>query len=424
MTHMTETETGPRKQHVVVCGGGFAGRRAERLLRKERGRFDVTLCDANGFFEYVPAALRAMVHPQDALSTVIPQPKRTRVAAVTGVELRATANDQRAVSAVTLSDGTRLPCDYVLFATGSSYPAPVKATERDAVGGLHGRHRHYRTCCTQLEAVTSALVVGGGTVGVELAAEIADKWRSRKKVTLVASSHGLLDRLPPAAGRAAAAWLRRAGVELVMGDKVVDYGGADTSGWGVPGSYTLQTSSGRIFNAGAVFNCTGGKPLSSYLRSAAPEALDARGFIQCLPTMRVKGLTNAYAAGDVANHGVEATAMNADLTASVAARNIIASAAARHEGAFPQSACFGARFAPDIQAVSLGKYNGVMVFNQLVLSGPPVAAMKWTIETFQMQTARGYTLPTAVWGALENLTVFLGTKLFVARGKGRQAVVL
>jgi hypothetical protein len=49
-------------------------------------------------------------------------------------ELSATADDQRAVSAVTLSDGSRLPCDYVLFATGSSYPAPVKAT-------LHATYR-------------------------------------------------------------------------------------------------------------------------------------------------------------------------------------------------------------------------------------------------------------------------------------------
>ena len=412
----------PRKPHVIVCGGGFAGRRAERLLRRNRG-LQTTLVDAGGFFEYVPAALRVMVHPHEALSTVIPQPARTTVAAVTGVEVDpATAgSDAPSVAAVTLSDGRRLPCDYVLFATGSSYAAPIKASQGDWPSGRHGRHRHYRTCCTQLEAVTTAVVIGGGTVGVELAAEIADKWRATKRVTLVASSQSLLDRLPPAAGRAAASWLRRAGVDLVLGEKVTDYGGADTAGWGNPGTYTLRTSSGRTLNAGAVFNCTGGKPVSAYL-STVPGALDAKGLIRCLPTMRLKALRNAFAAGDVADHGVEATAMNADLTAVVAAHNIAACATSGtgvQQAMFPQGACFGATFAPDVQAVSLGKYNGVMVFNQLVVSGPPVAALKWTIEAMQLATARGYSLPTALWGQVENLTVFLGTKLF--RGRARVA---
>ena len=410
-----------RKPYVLVIGGGFAGRRAERMLRRNAS-LQTTLVDGGGFFEYTPAALRAMVHPAEALSTVIPQPPRATVAAVTGVEVVPAADGSGvpSVSAVTLSDGRRVPCDYVLFATGSSYAAPVKAAPSDWPTGMHGRHRHYRTCCTQLEAVTSALVIGGGTVGVELTAEIADKWRDAKKVTLVAST--LLDRLPPAAGRAAASWLRRAGVDLVLGERVTDYGGADAAGWGVPGPYTVRTSSGRTLTAGAVFNCTGGKPLSAYLRSV-PGALDAKGLIQCLPTMQLKALRNAFAAGDVADHGVEATAMNADLTAVVAARNIAACAAggSAQQAVFPQGACFGASFAPDVQAVSLGKYNGVMVFNQLVLSGPPVAALKWTIEAMQLATARGFTLPTAVWGQLENLTVFMGTKLFRGRGRATAA---
>jgi NADH dehydrogenase FAD-containing subunit len=411
-----------RKPHVLVIGGGFAGRRAERMLRRNAS-LDTTLVDGGGFFEYTPAALRVMVHPAEALSTVIPQPARATVAAVTGVEVAPAADGSvPSLTAVTLSDGRRLPCDYVLFATGSSYAAPIKAAQSDWPGGLHGRHRHYRTCCTQLEAVTSALVIGGGTVGVELAAEIADKWRDAKRVTLVASSLGLLDRLPPAAGRAAASWLRRAGVDLILGEKVTDYGGAEEAGWGVPGPYTVSTSSGRTLTAGAVFNCTGGKPLSAYLRTV-PGALDAKGLIQCLPSMRLKALRNAYAAGDVADHGVEATAMNADLTAVVAARNIAACVAggSAQPAVFPQGACFGASFAPDVQAVSLGKYNGVMVFNQLVLSGPPVAALKWTIEAMQLATARGFTLPTAVWGQVENLTVFMGTKLFRGRGRANQA---
>ncbi len=403
-----------QKPRVVICGGGFAGRRAERLLRAER-RLDVTLVDAGGCFEYVPAALRALVHPKHACASVLPQPSGTRCAAVTGLEL-SRGEPEPAVSAVLLSDGGRLPCDYVLFATGSAYAAPIKAPAGEP-GTVHARRAHYRNACTRLEAAASALVVGGGTVGVELAAEIAAKWGKTKRVTLVASQPTLLERMPPQAGRFAADWLHRAGVDLVFGERVTDWGGADTAGWGTPGAWRVRTSAGRSLHAAAVFNCVGARPAAAYLR-AVPGALDARGAIDTLPTLRLRSLRNAYAAGDVAAHGAEATALTADLTASVAAHNIVAaSCGGARTLTFPEGACAGSRVVPDIAAVSLGPYNGVMVFNQLVVRGPPVAALKWTIEQLQCATARGYTLPGALWGAIEATNVYLGTKLFRGRPK-------
>jgi cation diffusion facilitator CzcD-associated flavoprotein CzcO len=191
------------RPRVVVVGGGFAGRRAERRLRAS-GRVDVTLVDAAGFFEYTPSSLRCCVRPEHALLTVLPQPPATRCAAVTALELShgdhapsdAACADKTedaalpAVTALLLSDGARLPCDFVLFATGSAYAAPIKApaVPCGAPGAaLAARRAHYRAVCVRLEAAQSVLVVGGGTVGVELAAEIAAKWGRRKPVTLVAA---------------------------------------------------------------------------------------------------------------------------------------------------------------------------------------------------------------------------------------------
>ena len=70
---------------------------------------------------------------------------------------------------------------------------------------------------------------------------------------------------------------------------------------------------------------------------------------------------------------------------------------------------------PDIAAVSLGPYNGVLVFNQLVVRGPPVAAIKWTIENLQLATAKGQALPGALWSGIEAANVYLGGKLWRAK---------
>lgn len=40
---------------------------------------------------------------------------------------------------------------------------------------------------TKLENCTTCVIVGGGTVGVELAAEIMGKWPNMKRVTLITS---------------------------------------------------------------------------------------------------------------------------------------------------------------------------------------------------------------------------------------------
>jgi NADPH-dependent 2,4-dienoyl-CoA reductase/sulfur reductase-like enzyme len=51
------------------------------------------------------------------------QPAGTVTARAVGVEV---AEGGGAVTSVELSDGARLPCDYLLLATGSSYAAPIK----------------------------------------------------------------------------------------------------------------------------------------------------------------------------------------------------------------------------------------------------------------------------------------------------------
>lgn len=150
-----------------------------------------------------------MVHPQAADAYLLPLPRGVRHhrAAAGGISTDGRRGE------VALRGGGRLPFDYAVLALGSRYPpfktadAGLTLTERRAAfGRLRGR----------IAAAESIVVVGGGNVGVELAAEIADAPEFRrqgqqgrgdcgggKRLTVVAGPFDrLLPRMAPKAGGA------------------------------------------------------------------------------------------------------------------------------------------------------------------------------------------------------------------------------
>ncbi|CAK4257372.1 unnamed protein product [Aphanomyces euteiches] len=87
------------------------------------------------------------------------------------VVVRQTVNDQAEATT------TNLPFDYLVLATGSSYTSPIKVANDHVEKALEDTANNIR-------AASSVLVVGGGPVGVEVAAEIACAYSS-KRVTIL-----------------------------------------------------------------------------------------------------------------------------------------------------------------------------------------------------------------------------------------------
>lgn len=58
------SRSGESPKRVVVVGGGFAGRRLQKLLLNSNAAVEVTLVDAKGYFEYTPSSLRCLVCKQ------------------------------------------------------------------------------------------------------------------------------------------------------------------------------------------------------------------------------------------------------------------------------------------------------------------------------------------------------------------------
>ena len=117
------------------------------------------------------------------------------------------------------------------------------------------------------------LIIGGGVVGVELAAEIAH-YHARAAVTLADVAPRLLATLPAAAGARAAAALTRAGVRLLLGGPLVR---APAS---ADAKHAFTTAGGERVGADVVFMCVGARPNSACLGGSLP--LDARGCV-CWP---------------------------------------------------------------------------------------------------------------------------------------------
>jgi len=171
------------------------------------------------------------------------------------------------------------------------------------------RVEHLKEYYQKLSDAKKILLVGGGIVGVELAAEIATHFKN-SKVTLAHSKNRLMEKIADGAGESALKFLRKKNVEVIFKEKVIGK---------KKGIY--MTDKGREIEADLVFLCTGIKPNSDFVDS---KYLDKRNYISVEDSLQVKGMKNVFCAGDVNSLEIEKTAHNSQLQAKLVAENILA----------------------------------------------------------------------------------------------------
>lgn len=396
----------PPAPTVLVVGGGFAGRKAQRLLQDEG--MQTKLMDAKGYFEYTPSALRCMVEPSHAKNCVLPQPAGT----ITGTLKAVDAKRNEAHT----DGGQVVKFDGVILALGSSYAAPIRP-EQTWRGTVEARVQEYERAHGTLAAATHIVVVGGGTVGVELAAELAGHWtgRNAKRVTLITASERLLNRMPARAGRLATAWLEHRGVNIITDARVRN---ATAGSKAIEGG-VITLDNGRTVKADLLFPCLGSPPCTQHVAIAGttiPQGvtIGVTSTGQVLDANR-QPLAHVYAAGDACSSSGEKNALNADLNAKLCVRNLCATLRSGKDApsaplaTWPSDVCFGRRKSPDVVVVSLYKWCAIMQINSIVFSGAFPAFVKWMIEFMQLRTAKGDTVITGLWNMAETLTIFVAS---------------
>jgi nitrite reductase [NAD(P)H] large subunit len=177
--------SGGRRARLVVVGNGMAGMRAvEELLARAPDRFEITVIGAEPHPNYNRILLSAVLAGEKTLDEIVINPNSWygRHAIRLIAANRATAID-RAARTVALADGTAVPYDKLLLATGSRPLAPP-------IQGLGLPNVRAFRDIADVEAMIAAawndrraVVIGGGLLGLEAA------WGLKRRGMSVALVH-------------------------------------------------------------------------------------------------------------------------------------------------------------------------------------------------------------------------------------------
>lgn len=270
---------------VAVIGGGYGGFAVAKGLDEFA---DVTLVEPRDAFVHNVAALRALVDP-DWLSTIfLPYGHLL----VNGRVLR-----DRAVKAdaglVLLSSGEELVPDYLVLATGSSYPYPAKSdTDDTAVAISRYRHSH-----EELARAERVLIVGAGPTGLELAGEIDARWPDKRITILEPEPDILAGPYKQELRDEVRHQLEQRGVVFLLGDALTNEPELPPA---TSGSLAVSTNGGRTIEADIWFRCYGLRSVSDYLSGDLAVTRRTDGSIEVRQTLQVKGHQGVFALGDVA----------------------------------------------------------------------------------------------------------------------------
>lgn len=300
---------------VVIVGGGYGGISAAKALD---GVADVLLVEQRERFVHNVAALRGLVDPGWAERMFLPYDRLLDHGGV--VRDRAVRIDQ---TGVTLAAGTRMSADYLVLATGSSYPFPAKFGDGESAAAK-ARLARARSA---LDSAARVLLLGAGPVGLELAGEVKDAWPD-KRVTIVESAKQIVAGPYPDELRAELRrQLDRLGVELILDDQLRQPPESEDASWQ---TFTVTTTSGQDITADIWFRCHGVRPASDYLAGALRAARGPDGRVHVGDDLRLPGQRHVFAIGDLTTIPEPKMASAAMRHAEVVASNIRAMISGEH----------------------------------------------------------------------------------------------
>ncbi|WP_022867751.1 FAD-dependent oxidoreductase [Schaalia vaccimaxillae] len=271
---------------VVVIGGGYGGVTVAKGLDPMA---EVILIEQKDQFVHHAAALRAAVDEVWEHSIFMPYTNLLK----NGTFIQGTVSK---VEGTTVHVFGREPieADYVVMATGSTYPFPAKySSSKTQVAKARLEQLH-----ENLAGARSVMIVGGGTVGIELTGELANAY-PELEITIVEkdeqilSTPGYTDELRKEISQQ----LAELGVRVITGSELAYLPPHNV---GELGHFQVATKHGDEIEGDIWFQCHGSRANSGYLVGTEyEELLLPSGALQVEANLQVKGHTNVYAVGDL-----------------------------------------------------------------------------------------------------------------------------
>ncbi|HEY2944528.1 MAG TPA: NAD(P)/FAD-dependent oxidoreductase [Vicinamibacteria bacterium] len=299
-----------KRPHVVIVGGGFAGLRAARALR--RSPVDVTLLDRRNHHVFQPLLYQVATAGLSAPEIAAPLRSilwRQSNVVVLMAEVVSVDVSRRVV---TLLDG-EVPYDYLILAAGATHSYfGHDAWARDAPGlksiedALEIRRRLFvafekaerETDASARRSWLTFLIVGGGPTGVELAGTVAEIARhtlarqfryidpSKARVVLLEGTDRVLPPYPPGLSQKAREQLEGLGVEVRTSALVT---GVDEGGVWLGGE---RLAARTVLWAAGVAASPVGRSLGA--------AVDRAGRVKVERDLTLPGRPEVFVAGDLA----------------------------------------------------------------------------------------------------------------------------
>jgi len=293
---------------VAVIGGGYGGAAAAKALDEDA---DVVLIEPRDAFVHAAGSLRALVKPDWAGNIFFPYDRLLRRGRV--LRERAASVD---AGGVTLASGERIEADYIVLATGSSYPYPAKPETDHSAEALESLRRTHG----ELAGAERVLITGAGPVGLELAGEIKSAWPG-KRVTIVDPAERLVPGFAPGMRDDLHRQLDELGIELRLSTTLSEQPPVES---GRARTFTTRTAAGEEITADIWFRAHGVRVNGDYLGDERVATRTARGQVRVTETLNVEGHRHIYALGDITDLDEAKMAGYAMQHAEVVAANIIA----------------------------------------------------------------------------------------------------
>jgi NADH dehydrogenase len=363
---------------VVIVGGGFAGLNAAKELRS--ADVDITIVDRRNFHLFQPLLYQvasAALNPSDIaypIRSIFRNQENVRnvvLGEVTAIDVEE--------GSVGLRDGSSVPFDYLMVATGATHSyfgndswasdAPGLKTIEDALD-IRGRilrafeeaERHPE----QADEFLTFVIVGAGPTGVEMAGSVAEiavhalgsDFRhidpASARVVLVEGSSHVLPVYPESLSSRAQRQLEELGVEVRTDALVV---GIDAEG--------VTLASGERLAARTVVWAAGVQ--ASSLGAALPGDRDPAGRVLVAPDLSLPGHPNVFVAGDLAAVTVDGAPVPGVAPAAMqqgrhVARQVLADLAGAPRSDF--------RYRDKGSLATIGRARAVADFGRLRFGGP------------------------------------------------------
>lgn len=291
---------------VVIIGGGYGGSATAKALDAVA---DVVLVEPKDAFFHTVGALRATVDPEFMPQVFFPYD---------GLLANGQVVRDRAVRVepgrVTLASGKEMDADYLVLATGSSYPFPAKHDLDDTASA----RAKYRQAHDDLAAAEHVMLLGGGPVGLEFAGEIKAVW-PQKKVVIVDPVADILSEYESELREEVRRQLAELGVQLVLGSPLQEN---PPTAPGERGTFHVTTDSDVEITGDIWFRCFGVVPNTAFLAGALADARWENGRVAVSDTLQVKGQNSVFSLGDITDVAEQKRASAAIRHSEVVAANI------------------------------------------------------------------------------------------------------